>query len=141
MKRKMRFLSGSGTRRDCDVTSGDFFTTFRTGQDGIKLMSALNVIVHQRPPLPVDHVDIAPMDDRHDDRIEIQPLVREPILVPNGALLIGNLRQNEMLNEFVQPVGQDRPSDAEACVKILKSPHLHEAITQDHQSPAIANDR
>ena len=67
------------------------------------------VLMQQGPALLAGHMDVAPVHDRHDDGIEIEPLLRQAIFVAQGPFLVGHLGQDEILDQLAQPAGQDRP--------------------------------
>ena len=75
-------------------------TAFRADHYGIEHLLAALVFVQQRPSARVDHVDVAPVHDRHDDRIEVEALLRQDILVALGCFLIGILRSTPKRTSF-----------------------------------------
>jgi NAD(P)-dependent dehydrogenase (short-subunit alcohol dehydrogenase family) len=57
---------------------------YRTNHHGIKHMAAVLVLVQHRPSARVHHVDIAPIDDRDDNRIEVESLLGQDVFVALG---------------------------------------------------------
>ena len=47
---------------------------FGANHDRIEVLAAFAVLMQQRSPAYVDHMSVAPVHDRHHDRIEIEPL-------------------------------------------------------------------
>ncbi len=58
--------------------------------DGIKYLPALAVLMQHGTPAFVDHVGIAPMHQRHYDRIEIETLLGQDVFVPLRRFLVRN---------------------------------------------------
>ena len=61
-------------------------SAFRAHHHGIEHLAALAVLMQQGAAAFVDHVGVAPMHERHHDRIEIEALLRQDILVAFGRL-------------------------------------------------------
>lgn len=60
----------------------------------------------------VDHVGVAQMHERHHDRMEIEALLRQDILVAFGRLLIWNAAQDALPNQLFQPFCEQMAGDA-----------------------------
>ena len=67
-------------------------------------MPAGLVLVQHRPSPCIHHVNIAPMHDRHDDRIEVEALLGQDVLVTLGRFLVGDTAQHAETNQLFQPV-------------------------------------
>src|SRR5689334_17793436 len=67
-----RGSSHTGTRMHMNGFCGQRFTAFRADHYGIEHLLAALVFVQQRTSARVDHVDVSPVHDRHDDRIEVE---------------------------------------------------------------------
>src|ERR1700720_2153999 len=85
-----RGSSYTGTRMHMNGFCGQRFTAFRADHYGIEHLLAALVFVQQRPSARVDHVDVAPVHDRHDDRIKVEALLRQNIFVALWRFLIGD---------------------------------------------------
>ena len=59
---------------------------FRAHHHWIEILAAEIMHVQQRPPLPSRHADVAPMHDRHGDRVEGEPFRRQAILIARRSL-------------------------------------------------------
>src|ERR1700747_2318145 len=81
--------------------------------DWVKMFVAVFVLVQPRTPPGIDHVQIAPMNDGHHNRIKIETLLSENILVSLRRLLIRNAAQNTKSDELFQPFRQKMPCYAE----------------------------
>src|SRR5216684_5493894 len=115
------------------------FAAFRAYHHGVERLPALAMLMQQRQTTLVDHVGIAPMHQRHHDRIEIEALLSEDVLVPFGRFLVGNATQHALPDQLLKPFGEQVARDSERGLKSLKPPCSQEAFPQDQKAPAIAN--
>jgi len=111
-----------------DLLRHERHSAFGAHHHRIEILAAEIVTVQQRAPLFACHIDITPVDDRHDDRVEVEPFLRQAILITHRPLLVGHLHEHELVDEFLEPAGEDRAGDAEALLEILKPPHAQKAI-------------
>src|SRR5438046_150756 len=96
--------SGTGAGMGMNLFGRKGLAAFGAHHDWIKVLAAFAVLVQQRPPAFVDHVGVAPMHNRHHDRIEIETLLRQGILVASRRLLIWNAAQHALPNQLFQPL-------------------------------------
>jgi len=68
------------------------------------------------------------MNNCHDDREEVEPLLSQAILMTQRPPLVGHFHKHELVDELLQSAGEDRAGDAEALLEILKPPHAQKAI-------------
>jgi hypothetical protein len=74
--------------------------------DGVEVLTAVAMLMQERPTAFVDHVSVAPMDDRHHDWIEIEALLRQDVLVALGRFLIGDSAENALPDKLLQALGK-----------------------------------
>src|SRR5580693_1594481 len=110
----------SGSTTDVDLFRDNQLTAFGAHHHRIEILAAEIMRVQQRPPLLPSHVDIPPVDDRHDDRVEIEPLLRQAILIAHRPLLVGHFDEHKLVDELFEAAGKDRPSDAETLLEIFE---------------------
>ena len=115
------------------------FAAFGAHHHRIEHLAAFAMLVQQRPSAFVDHVGIAPMHERHHDRIQIESFLGEDVFVPFGRLLIGNAAQHALPDQFLQPFGEQMARDSERGLKSLEPPRAQKAFPQDQKGPAIAD--
>src|SRR5215218_5408764 len=72
---------------DVDLLGAERLAAFRADHYRVERLAAAHVLVQQRAALLAGHVDVAPMHDGHDNRVEIEPLLGQPVLVAQGPLL------------------------------------------------------
>lgn len=60
----------------------------------------------------VDHVGVAPMYERHHDRIEVEALLRQDILVAFRRLLVRNAAQDAQPNQLFQSLCEQMAGDS-----------------------------
>src|SRR5215472_14424275 len=121
-RRQMAWASGARPGMNMNLLCYERRAALGADHDRVEILAAWIVPVQQRPALPSGHMDIAPVDDRHDDRIEVEPFLGQTILVPHRTLLVGHLNEDELVDQLLQAVGEDRSGNAEALLEILKAP-------------------
>ena len=99
--------------------------------DRIEILAAKIVSVEQRAALFAGHVDIAPMDNRHDDRVEVEPFLRQAILITWRPLLVGHFDEHKLVDELLKSAGEDRAGNPEALLEILEPPHAQKAVPKN----------
>ena len=105
----------------------------------IEHLAALAMLVQQRPPALVDHMGVAPMHDRHHDRIEVEALLGEDVFVALRRFLIGDAAQDAVPDQLLQPFGEQMAGDAERRLEPFKPPRAQKTFAQDQQVPAVAD--
>ena len=95
----------------------------RADHHWIEHLSAKLVLIEPGPPTLVDHVDVAPMHDRHHDRVEIESLLGQDVFVALRPRLVRNSTQYAVAHQLPEPVGQNVARHFKPRLKILKAPH------------------
>src|SRR5207247_3955754 len=67
-------------------------------------------------------------------------LVGEPVLEALGPLAVADPLQDSFLDEPVEPIGEDVAGDAEALLELLEAAQAQEAVADDQERPALADD-
>ncbi len=80
-------------------------------------MSAGEVLMHGRRALLAGVIDIAPMHEGEYHRVEREAFLCETVFVAQGPFLIGPLRQDSLLDQTDEPLGQNAARDLEAFSK------------------------
>jgi hypothetical protein len=114
-----------------DLPRHERLAAFGAHHDRIEILAAKIVSVEQRAALFAGHVDIAPMDNRHDDRVEVEPFLRQAILITRRPLLVGHFDEHKLVDELLKPAGEDRAGDPEALLEILEPPHAQKAVPKN----------
>jgi len=112
---------------------------FGAYHDWIEQFSALAMLMQERSPTFVDGMYVSPMDQSHDDRIEVQALLRENVLVPLGRFPIWNAAENAEPYELFQPLRKQMASYSENRLEPFKSTRAQEAFPKYQEAPSIAN--
>src|SRR3984893_17294105 len=120
------FRVGAGTHMD--LLGHERLAAFGADHHRIEILAAEIVSVQQRAPFLAGHMAIAPVNNRHDDRVEVEPFLRQAVLITQRPLLVGHFDEHKLVDQLLEPVGEDRASDAEALLEILKAPHAQKAI-------------
>jgi hypothetical protein len=81
---------------------------------------------------------IAPLQQRHHDRPQVDPLLGQAVLEARGALLVGHAHEDALVDEAAQAVGEDVARDAEVALEVVEAPHAHERLAHDEDRPAVA---
>jgi hypothetical protein len=77
----MAGIGGARSAMDVDLPGIDGLAACRAGHHGVEGLAATGVLVEQRAPFLAGHVHVAPVNDRHDDGVEIEALLGQPVLV------------------------------------------------------------
>ena len=131
----------AGTRVGMDFLGLKRLAAFGAHHHGIEDLSALAMLMQQRPAALVDHMGIAPMHHRHHDRIEIEALLGEDVFMPLGRLLVGDAAQHALPDQLLQPFGEQMPRDAERRLKSLEPPRAQKAFAQDQKASSDRRSR
>src|SRR6516162_10035559 len=126
--RQMSRAFGAGPGMHMDLLRRKRLAAFGAHHHRIEILAAEIVGVYQRPSLLSRHVDIAPVDDRHDDRVEVEPLRRQAILITHRPLLVRHLGEHKFVDEFFEAAGEDRSGDAQTLLEILEPPYAQETV-------------
>src|SRR5262249_9475125 len=93
----------------------------------------------ERPPEPVGHVVLVPpRDQRPDRRPQPLPLLGQRVLVT--AARRGCPRQDLVLDQQVEPLGQHRAGNAEVITEVTEAADAVERVPDDQQGPSLADD-
>lgn len=104
---------------------------FGTYRNRVEKVATLPVPVKQRAAFATRHVYISPMNDRHQDWMQVHAFRGQAVFVANRRFLIGDFLQDLLLDQLAQPVNQHGPRYPQALLEIFKPPDSQEAITQD----------
>ena len=97
-------------------------------------------IVHQqRGRLAVGGPSITPPHESNERGGEVHTFWRQPVFEAGRTILVLHLVQNVMIDEAAEPIGQEITSDAEIIVELAEAVYASEDISQDQQSPTVAN--
>src|SRR4051812_46769037 len=83
----------AGTRMGVDFLRIERLAALGAHQYWIEVLPAFTMFVQQRSSALVDHVRVAPMHQRHHDRIQVESLLGKDVFVPLGRLLVGDATQ------------------------------------------------
>jgi hypothetical protein len=86
-------------------------------------------------------MDITPMHDRHDDRIEVEALLGQDVFVALGGFLVGDPAQHAEANQLLQPVRQYMAGNPERGLESFEPALAQETLPQNQEAPAIADHR
>jgi hypothetical protein len=96
----------------------------------------------QRRSTRVGQIAVAPLGDRDQHGIEVEPHCRQPVFVPHpGArLTIGLPAQHPVAYQRVEAIGQHLPRDPGAYPHVVEPPDAVEHLPQHHHGPLLAQD-
>jgi hypothetical protein len=89
-----------------------------------------------RRSLPAGHVLVAPLGDGDDDAVEVEPLLRQPILPARRARLVALAPEHAVLDQLRQAIGEPVAAHAEARLKAFEAALPEERVAQDEQRPS-----
>jgi hypothetical protein len=97
--------------------------------------------LHRRP-LRAREVAVAPCLQREKDGVEVEPLLRQPVLhpAPGPLLPVGLFAKDACLDQAPEPIGEDRARDRGADGEVVEAPDPLEDLTEHDKRPAVADD-
>src|SRR5271169_5737122 len=132
-------LPGVGGEVGPQILAVDLFFAAVADRDRLEHVTA--VLVHELQGRVIDLVAVPPAQHGQQHRVEILALLRQDVLIARGPFLIGPSLQNPLVNEQLQPVGQDVAAELELGLDVLEPPHAAKALAQDYHGPALADHR
>src|SRR5690242_13524616 len=99
---QMSCVLSTGARMDVDLPRRKRIATFRAHHHRIEILPADTVSVQHRPPFLLSHIDIAPVDDSHHYREEVEPFLRQAVFITQRALLVRHLDEHELVDELLE---------------------------------------
>jgi hypothetical protein len=83
---------------------------------------------------------VPPLPQACECDVELAAFVGHPVLVALGPLAVADALQDPLLDEAVQPVGEDVAGDPEALLELLEAAQAKEAVADDQERPGLADD-
>jgi len=96
-----------------------------------------------RRTLRVGQVAVSPVGDGDEHGVEIEPLVRQPVLVPGplAGIPVGLAAQDVLLDQEGEPVAEHLPRDAAVATDVVEPAYAVEHLAQHHERPPLTEDR
>ncbi len=85
-------------------------------------------------------IAISPFHEREKDDFQFAALVCQAIFEAIGALGLWLAREDPVIDEAVEPFGEDVRSHAEAFGQLIEAPPAERDIADDEQGPTIAHE-
>lgn len=82
---------------------------------------------------------IAEVDDRHNHRMKIEPLISQPILKAERPILVGYTPEHAFFHKFIKPLGCYAAGDTKPNLEVLKATHAQKAVSQHEEGPALSD--
>ena len=145
-----RWRAGSGRReraragRGGDVARAQLGAARRARQVAGDLAAAVAMADDDRGPGLRGVVAIAPLQQGHHHRPQVDALLGEPVLEARRAILVGHALEDALLDEPPEAVGQHVARDAEVALEVLEAAHAHERVAHDRivqRSPSTSSER
>jgi hypothetical protein len=86
------------------------------------------------------HPAVAPRDHRDEKRVEVNALLRKPILESARPLLVFNPAQDAIAHQLAKPIGQTMRRHAEIVAQGIEPPDSEEGVADNEHRPSIADD-
>src|SRR3954447_2733824 len=106
----------------------------------VDLPAAIAVPEDHRPRVEAVDVLVAPVQQRHDRRPEVEPLLGQPVLEALRALLVADPLEHPGVDELAEPVGEHVPGEAEVPLEDVEPLRPEERLADDEEGPALADD-
>src|SRR3954454_15320162 len=85
-------------------------------------------------------VPVAPGEERHHHRPEVDPLLAEAILEALRPLLVAHALEDALLDEPLETTLKHVARYAEAALEVLEAANSEERVPDDQEGPAFAHD-
>src|SRR5215472_12373394 len=83
---------------------------------------------------------IPPGGHREQHVAELQPLLRQHVVVPGRPLRVGPLLQHTLRNEAPEALGQHLARDAQVTLDVVKAGDAHPDVPEDERRPGFSGD-
>lgn len=105
-------------------------------------LSAVTVPQLDRRARGPDHVPVAPLQQRHQDRVKVQALVREPVFIPAAltALLVGHLAEQALIDQAAKPLAEYLPRYGSPALHVIEAADSVEDLAQHQERGALSDD-
>src|SRR5438128_182994 len=84
-------------------------------------------------------VVIAPLSKRGERDVQVETLLRQLVLVPLRALAVEDPLEHALVDQPVEPVGQNVAGDSQALLQLIEAMQAEQDVTDDQQRPALAD--
>ena len=101
-------------------------------------MAAGGVAQHDRRARLAGEPPVAPGDHGRQDGVEVAALVGEDVLVAVGLLLVADPRQHALLDEALEPLGEDVAADPQRPLHVVEAAHPEEGLPEHERRPPVA---
>src|SRR6185437_11290227 len=110
--------------------------------DDLGEAAAVAMAVERDRPVGRRLVLVGPGAQGHQDRVEVEPLLGEAVLLarPDGVA-VGLAPEYAGVDEPAEAVGEQRARDAERGLEVLEAPDAQERLPEDEERPALAHER
>ena len=119
-----------------DVARAELGAAPRARQVARDLAAALAMADDARAPRLGRVVAIAPLQQGHHDRPQVEALLGQAVLEARGAVLVGHALEDALVDEAAEAVGEDVARDAEVALEVVEAAHAHERLAHDEDRPA-----
>ena len=83
---------------------------------------------------------VAPLHERDEDRVQLEALVGQAVLVALGAILVEAALQDSVADEGLEAGGEDVAGDPEPALEVLEAADAEEGVAQDEEGPPLPHD-
>src|SRR5581483_148561 len=85
-------------------------------------------------------VPVSPLHECEQRYAEVAAFLGELVLVALGPLLVADAFEDSVVDELLEPVGEDVAGDAETLLELLETAPAEERVADDQQRPALADE-
>jgi hypothetical protein len=135
-------LAGAGTGHRRDLARRLEHVPGRAGQLQRYRLAAVAVPQQDLGAGRPDRVLVAPLDHRHQYRVEVQALLGEPVLgpAPLAALLVGDLAQQALVHQPGQAMAEHLAGHAGAALHVVEAADAVEGLAQHQERRPLTED-
>ena len=134
--RVLRTRAGAGHH----VWVVDWLTAVRAAHCRLGVVLAPLVVQAQWWSILVGGPAVAPGDEGHDGRDEVGTFFGQYVIVANGMVLVGTPGEHAVLDQRVEPFGEQLARNAEVALEVVESAEPDRDAREDERCPPLADD-
>ena len=137
-----RGLAGAGAGYRGDFAGRSQDVPGLAGQLQPHRLPAVAVPQHDLRAGRIERVPVAPLHQRHQDRVQIQALAGQPVLVSRAlaGVPVGDLAQQILAHQACEPVAEHLPGHSGAAPHVIEPAHAVEGLAQHEERRALPDD-
>jgi hypothetical protein len=109
------------------------------GDDRVGPVAAGGVVEDDGGAVATDRPAVAPGGDGEEDVAELPAFVREEVVVADGLVGVWAAFDDAVVEEMVEPLGEDLAGDAEVALELVEAADADEEVSKDERRLSMMN--